>query len=183
MMKFWQTRNFKIAGLSGALALGTASSFQLGAQADELDSFRQQALNTHNALRQEHASAPLRPNSALNNLAQDWAQQLAAMGKMRHRPDSHYGENVYAGWSSQRAFDVNGITSVQSWYDEVKNYNFSTPGFSAQTGHFTQVVWKNSGKLGCGKATSKDSKVFVVCNYEPPGNYQGQFAQNVLPPR
>ncbi len=102
---------------------------------------------------------------------------------MAHRPNNKAGENVFMAWSSQRQFDVDGAQPVQSWYDEVKLYNFSNPGFSMQTGHFTQVVWKNSSKLGCGKAKAADSKVFVVCNYDPPGNFQGRFPQNVEPAR
>ena len=50
-------------------------------------------------------------------------------------------------------------------------------------GHFTQVVWKSSKELGVGKATSRSGRIYVVANYYPPGNYQGQFAQNVLPPQ
>jgi Cysteine-rich secretory protein family len=50
-------------------------------------------------------------------------------------------------------------------------------------GHFTQVVWKSSKELGVGKAKSRSGRIYVVANYYPPGNYQGQFAQNVLPPQ
>jgi hypothetical protein len=50
------------------------------------------------------------------------------------------------------------------------------------TGHFTQVVWKGSQKLGVGFAITGDGKtLYVVAQYSPPGNYQGQFGQNVLP--
>lgn len=49
------------------------------------------------------------------------------------------------------------------------------------TGHFTQVVWKSSQKLGVGFALTGDGKtLYVVAQYSPPGNYMGQFGQNVL---
>ena len=49
------------------------------------------------------------------------------------------------------------------------------------TGHFTQVVWKNSVQLGIGIAFSSNSqKAWVVAEYYPPGNVAGQFAANVL---
>lgn len=52
------------------------------------------------------------------------------------------------------------------------------------TGHFTQVVWKGSQKLGVGFAVSGDgNSVYIVAQYTPPGNYMGQFQQNVLPAR
>ena len=66
------------------------------------------------------------------------------------------------------------------WYDEVKNYNYNNPVFSGSTGHFTQVVWKSSTKLGCGIGVASNNNIYGVCNYSPPGNVQGQFALNVL---
>ena len=50
-------------------------------------------------------------------------------------------------------------------------------------GHFTQVVWKTSKKLGIAKARSpKSGKTIVVANYEPAGNWVGQYKENVLAP-
>lgn len=48
-------------------------------------------------------------------------------------------------------------------------------------GHFTQVIWTGSTKVGCGQAASLGKKggVYTVCNYDPPGNYIGQFPANV----
>lgn len=47
-------------------------------------------------------------------------------------------------------------------------------------GHFTQVIWKNSKFLGQGAAKSINNTVYVVCNYDPPGNIIGQFKENVF---
>jgi hypothetical protein len=75
-----------------------------------------------------------------------------------------------------------GSIATQSWYDEIKYYSFSNPGFSMQTGHFTQVVWKGSKQLGVGIAFANNgNKAIVVANYSPPGNYLGQFPNNVYP--
>lgn len=32
-----------------------------------------------------------------------------------------------------------GTQAVEMWYGEIKDYDYSNPGFSAGTGHFTQV--------------------------------------------
>ena len=49
-------------------------------------------------------------------------------------------------------------------------------------GHFTQVVWNGSTKLGVGYAhgTSRGMKcTWAVGRYAPPGNYGGQYVKNV----
>lgn len=65
------------------------------------------------------------------------------------------------------------------WYDELVNpgYDFSKPGFNPGTGYFTQLVWVNSKRLGCGYY-----KGYVTCRYcDDAGNVIDQYEQNVLP--
>lgn len=65
-------------------------------------------------------------------------------------------------------------------------YNFDRPtGFSMSTGHFTQLVWKNTNSVGCGRvdcdnsATDGASGWLVVCEYWPAGNVIGDFKNQV----
>jgi glioma pathogenesis-related protein 2 len=101
------------------------------------------------------------------------------------------GENIYASYTTESTLDPTtlGEAAVKEWYDEIKDYNYANPGFSSETGHFTQVVWKGSTKLGCGAAQgtatiegNKYNAFYVVCQYAPAGNVQGQFPDNVLKP-
>merc|ERR1712008_189073 len=92
------------------------------------------------------------------------------------------GENLWAGYGN--AFS--GAAAVKSWYDELTKpgYDFSKPGFSHGTGHFTQVVWKSTTRLVCavhvcnplrtksGIPMGRNPGNFFVCEYSPPGNYQ-----------
>jgi len=61
-------------------------------------------------------------------------------------------------------------------YDEVCDYNFDAPNFEPRVGHFTEVVWSGSRKLGVGYAVGKNAKypgytcVYVVGRYRPAGN-------------
>jgi hypothetical protein len=66
------------------------------------------------------------------------------------------------------------------WYDEIAQYHFPDGGFSHNTGHFTQVVWRGSRRVGCGHAQCKGMDI-LVCEYDPAGNWEGQFRDNVLP--
>jgi pathogenesis-related protein 1 len=44
-------------------------------------------------------------------------------------------------------------------------------------GHYTQVVWRNTQRVGCGYSTCQSQGYTFeiwVCNYDPPGNFIGQ---------
>lgn len=59
------------------------------------------------------------------------------------------------------------------------SYDFDSPGFSNETLNFSQLVWQSSRKLGIGKATGVDGVTVIVARYEPVGNIDGLFVQNV----
>lgn len=72
---------------------------------------------------------------------------------------------------------------TKSWYNEIGQYNFQSETFNDKTGHFTQVVWKDTRRLGVGIAFGKEGrKMYVVAQYSPPGNYRNAFQKNVLLP-
>merc|ERR1712098_488094 len=148
----------------------------------DLDKFRQDSLTAHNAYRAKHGVAGLKLSSKLNALAQEWADHLIAENAFEHRPNNANGENIYM--SSGRAAQEQAQGAVDSWYSEIKDYTFGKePSRGGPvSGHFTQVVWKGSSEVGVGVA-QKGSKVIVVANYSPRGNYIGQHADNVFPPQ
>lgn len=74
-----------------------------------------------------------------------------------------------------------GFRTVQRWYEESHSYDYDNPKFSNETGHFTQLVWGQSRKLGAGVARSKTGHFFVVANYDPAGNVKSFFHKNVFP--
>lgn len=111
------------------------------------------------------------------------------------------GQNLYQKTVVGTALEVSGQEVVDSWYGEIRNYDYSRPGFSSATGHFTQVtrlcctihvhvdvyptqvVWIGSTYIGVGSAV-KGNTVYVVANYIPPGNVVGpeNFSANVKRP-
>jgi len=143
--------------------------------------FQQETLQHHNQLRARHCAPALQLDTELSKKAQAYAEKLAAQNKFEHS-NNGYGENLYMMSSSAPLTNLQGSKATQPWYDEIKDYRFNNPGFSMATGHFTQVVWKGSQKLGVGIGfANNDRKVIVVANYYPPGNYLGQFPQHVAP--
>ena len=141
-----------------------------------MDSFGKEALEAHNKFRAAHQVPPLTWSTALARDAEVWAKKIAKKGRLEH-DDTKDGENVFMVFGRE----IDGTDAVNSWYSEVKDYDFSKPGFQSNTGHFTQVVWKGSKELGIGRAKSVDGKEFVVGRYRPAGNMMRAFAENVFP--
>jgi uncharacterized protein YkwD len=121
--------------------------------------------------------APLEWSADVAKTAQAWANELARSGcKLRHS-STPLGENLAAGTTGT----IPPERAVELWYDESKGYDYSKTKFTMGAGHFTQVVWKGSRHVGCGTATCNDKQIWV-CNYDPAGNIQGEFAANVPRP-
>jgi len=136
------------------------------------------ALEFHNQVRQEVGVPPLEWSTELAAYAQQWADHLAAEDcAIEHRPRSGqwkqlYGENIF--WGSGNMFDVS--SACKSWYNEKKDYNGAAYKGNEDpvVGHYTQMVWKTTRKMGIGMARCSNGSIIIVANYDPPGNYLGQ---------
>jgi len=163
-----------------------------------LTAFEQAALDAHNTVRRLHEDTRDlcygETGSDISFFAQAWAEEIASDKQMSHSTSSQYydssnpyGENLaYAGTTGTVRAEVAAYEySTQAWYDEISDWSFSSnSGTGGVTGHFTQVIWKNTEQVNCGYATYYDSpynSYMVVCQYYPAGNYGGQYDTNVLP--
>ena len=155
----------------------------------DLEKLRELELNEHNYLRSLHGVPSLTLNKRLNDIAQNYAKILAKKQVMEHSKkedralDGKYvGENLYMQSSSSKLFYVCGSMS-KSWYDEIKDYDFKTGKSTGVTGHFTQLIWKDSKEVGFGIGFS-GNYLFTVANYFPGGNFNMSttFAEQVLSP-
>ena len=120
-------------------------------------------------------------DEGLASQAQQWVNYLASTGRMEHGGHDGAGQNLYM--TSDTSADHNGvcIAATDAWYSEVNQYDWNNPGFSMETGHFTQVVWRGSTRMGYAMASGQYG-TFVAAHYAAPGNMQGAFQDNVWPP-
>ena len=135
----------------------------------------QQWVDAHNNYRALHGVPNVTWSATIAASAQAYAN-----GCPSGHSGSGYGENMAYATYAQTAQGV-----VDRWYIEVTDcpYPYGEPSWNSCWGHFTQVVWKNTTHFGCGcKSGCSPWYSICVCQYNPPGNYIGQFAANVLPP-
>ncbi|XP_040837384.1 glioma pathogenesis-related protein 1 [Ochotona curzoniae] len=151
------------------------------------EEFIRECVHIHNKLRSKVKPAAsdmlyMTWDPALAKVAKTWARncrfehnfQLKVPYKL-HPNFTSLGENIWTG--SLSLFSVS--SAVTAWYDEVQYYDFSTRSCSHMCGHYTQVVWADTYKVGCAvqfcpkvaKYEALSNGAHFICNYGPPGNY------------
>jgi hypothetical protein len=133
-----------------------------------------------NQYRKAHQAQDLTWNNNIATFSQSWSNYLLSNNLFQHSGNQMYGENLayFKGYGNDPMTLLK--LSIDLWYKEIEYYDFSKPGFSNETGHFTCLVWKNSKTFGMGISIMDDT-VVVSFNTTPPGNILGSFEENVLP--
>ncbi|CAN6450668.1 unnamed protein product [Victoria cruziana] len=131
----------------------------------------QDYVDAHNAARAEVGVGPISWDDTVAAYAQNYADQRIGDCSLIHS-GGPYGENLF--WGSGR--DFTAVDAVNSWVSEKSDYDYAsnTCASGQVCGHYTQVVWRNSVRLGCAKVTCNDGGTFITCNYHPPGNVVGE---------
>ena len=117
-------------------------------------------------------ASKLQWSEEMADLAADWARKLKRKNcGFEHRPNNEYGENLFKG-----TIGFYGATEVvDAWASEKKDFNYNSnkckPG--KMCGHYTQIVWETTQKVGCAKIQC-DGFDLWMCNYDPPGNWVGE---------
>ncbi|KAL3241175.1 sterol-binding protein [Nakaseomyces bracarensis] len=145
-------------------------------QAPKLSDWEQKMLDSQNTKRALHKDTDaLEWSDDLKNLAQKYVDKYDCSGNLAHHDEFiDIGENLAVGYDD--------VDAVDAWYNEIKYYNFNNAVYQSKTGHFTQMVWKDSKKVGCAyKTCGGDLHNYIVCEYDPAGNWDGEFKDNVKP--
>ncbi|KAI4342045.1 hypothetical protein MLD38_026707 [Melastoma candidum] len=132
-------------------------------------------LKAHNAVRKA-VGVPM-PNMVWNTTVASYARNYAKLRaedcKLLHS-NGPYGENLAYGYSRR----FSGRYAVGLWAAEKKYYSYRSNSCIGQQEclHYTQIVWSDSIRLGCARVKcSNGYDWFVVCNYDPPGNWVGEL--------
>lgn len=134
-------------------------------------------LQAHNRERAAVRVAPLSWDSGLARGAFDHARRLAGTGQLRHSPNfarPGQGENLWMG--TRGGFPVDQM--VRSWASEKVHFRpgifprVSRTGGWTSVGHYTQMIWPQTARVGCAIASGQRVDV-LVCRYAPAGNVVG----------
>eukprot|EP00158_Paraphelidium_tribonemae_P010080 Partr_v1_DN31787_c0_g1_i1_m16322 putative GLI pathogenesis-related 2 len=128
----------------------------------------------HNHYRAIHSASPLKRSANLEAMAVSHATSCDSR---------HSGGDSWATVPYNSGIRNAGKNVAARWYSENQAYH---NGYSRESGHFTQMVWKNTKEIGCAAGfckvvlgTAIKNSYFIVCHYYPAGNVVEQFRENV----
>src|SRR5260221_9047957 len=161
-----------------SLFAAAAGSSSVAAQSSFAAGFPARILAAHNAERARAGVPPLAWDNALGTAAAGYATQMAMTGSFAHSDRSlrrGTGENLWMG--THGAFSVEAM--VGGWASEKRFFlpgtfpNNSSTGSWEDVGHYTQMIWPTTQRIGCALA-STGRVDYLVCRYAGAGNIDGR---------
>lgn len=162
------------------------------------ENMKQFILKLHNHYRNLIASGnETNMPSASNMLEMEWDDDLARVAQAhasqcefehdcpacrRMEKFSDVGQNLCLDRTTRDNPQPDWESCIRRWYDEVTLFPNNTRSpfqFDVVTGHFTQMVWATTWKIGCGysRYPSRDHPfvydLLYTCDYGPGGNFIG----------
>ncbi|RCN36472.1 hypothetical protein ANCCAN_17647 [Ancylostoma caninum] len=165
------------------------------------DEAREKFLERHNSLRSSLAKGEQEDPLGVNGFAPKAArmrkmvwdceieynsQKHASSCQYEHSPPSErpgLGQNLYFSEQLTLGVALAAGQASDSWWSELKTFgvppeNRITPAVyyrkGKEIGHYSQMAWQNSYKLGCGISWCP-VYTYVVCEYGPGGNTMGEL--------
>jgi hypothetical protein len=158
-----------------------SSYYEETVEADRGDDLMQDVvLDMQNEERESLGLPPLEWDAALAADARGYARSMARSGVFAHSSRASRsipsGENLWMG--TRGAYDYEAM--IGSFLDEKRLLrrggrmpDLSTTGRWQDVGHYSQIIWRSTRKVGCalGEGARFD---YLVCRYFPAGNVFGQ---------
>lgn len=161
---------------------------------------KNEILDIHNSLRNKIASGgektSYKMSSASNMMKLEWDDELAMISQAhanqcdfnhdcnncREVDNFPVGQNLYQRRTSWLNPKANWTKAIMSFYDEI---SFTPTKVMSRFkggayGHFTQLVWAKTWRIGCGYSAYKINEPpfrieeLYVCNYGPSGNVRNR---------
>jgi len=148
-----------------------------------------ESVYSHNIFRAKERSCngkTLTWSDEMAAVAQAWANTCTwDHGMLYDCSGNRLGQNLYVESSAGGYPGLNLTGVAYAWWNEKQYYTFSSGACASGQicGHYTQLVWANSMQVGCAYKNCPTMSVggstwnnclFVVCDYTPPGNVNGQ---------
>jgi pathogenesis-related protein 1 len=154
----------------------------------DVEGDKRELLDIHNRAREEVGVKNIFYSASLEKRAQEYADKLALSGKFEHDPTNKtndlktsVGENLYASTDPNVTFKEAALAweGEKSYYHYGKIDEDGTCDKNKKCGHYTQMIWKYTTKVGCAKARyikgSYSGGAVIVCKYQPVGNIVGNY--------
>ncbi|GLJ27174.1 hypothetical protein SUGI_0532690 [Cryptomeria japonica] len=129
-----------------------------------------QFLNPQNKASKAVGVPLLKWNSRAATYARNYGRQRKNDCLLQHSEGSPYGQNIFWGegpnWTPRHA--MNAWIDERNWYIHASN-TCTGPDCT----HYTQIVWATTTSVGCSIMKCKSRDTWVICSYDPPGNYIG----------
>ncbi|KAK9183827.1 hypothetical protein WN943_024172 [Citrus x changshan-huyou] len=132
-------------------------------------------LKAHNEARASVGVGPMSWDYKLADYSHKHAQKLKGNCNLKKPQVSKYSETI--AWSSQGEITAAEFVKMCMDGKPLYDYNSNTCALNGtKCAIYTQVVWRNSVRLGCAKERCNNNGTlnFVICNYDPRGNVFGQ---------
>jgi hypothetical protein len=146
---------------------------------EHLAGLRATLLDLHNRERAAVGAPPLVWDERLAAAAAGYGPALARHAKLVHAPASAragQGENLWKG--THQAYAVE--TMFAGWANEKRIFRpglfpqVSTTGNWRDVGHYTQVIWRGTERVGCAVHQTRQWD-YLICRYTPAGNVEGRY--------
>jgi hypothetical protein len=163
-----------------AVLLLVLAAHQAGAQ-QLTPAERQQVLDAHNQLRctvdpTAHSMPALTWDPLLEQVAQEWIDTCPSPPTHNSNRSTRYAELGGSGYVGENMAWGHATLNdaMAAWGAERAGYDYASDACTAATcGHYTQMVWARTLRVGCARAPSACARSYV-CNYAPGGNLGGR---------